>query len=88
MSDFESLYAEGEATDYAANAEPVPQEEVNAIHENLTQAMGDSVLNGQTENLGAEMVGDMSISQLSSPSHGHLFNWWASTNFPRPITIA
>jgi|TARA_R110002110_G_C13455157_1_gene717501 hypothetical protein len=58
MSDFESLYAEGEATDYAANAEPVPQEEVNAIHENLTQAMGDSVLNGQTENLGAEMVGE------------------------------
>jgi len=58
MSDFESLYAEGEATDYAANAEPVPQEEVNTIQENLTQVMGDSVLNGQTDNLGAEMVGE------------------------------
>ena len=58
MSDFESLYAEGEATDYAANAEPVPQEEVTTIQENITQVMGDSVLNGQTDNLGAEMVGE------------------------------
>ena len=57
MSDFESLYAEGEATDYAANAEPVPQGEVETIQENLTQVMGDSVLNTQGENLGAETVG-------------------------------
>ena len=58
MSDFESLYAEGEATDYAANAEPVPQGEVETIQENLTQVMGDSVLNTQGENLGAETVGE------------------------------
>tara|TARA_B100000214_G_scaffold272793_1_gene202982 strand:+ start:1498 stop:2289 length:792 start_codon:yes stop_codon:yes gene_type:complete len=58
MSDFESLYAEGEATDYAANAEPVPQEEVTQIQENITQVMGDSVLNTQGENLGAETVGE------------------------------
>jgi len=58
MSDFESLYAEGEATDYAANAEPVPHEEVTQIQENITQVMGDSVLNTQGENLGAETVGE------------------------------
>ena len=58
MSDFESLYAEGEATDYAANAEPVPQEEVETIQENLTQTMGDSVLNSQGDNLASETVGE------------------------------
>lgn len=58
MSDFESLYAEGEATDYAANAEPVPAEEVGTIQENITQVMGDSVLNSQDTNLASENVGE------------------------------
>ena len=58
MSDFESLYAEGEATDYAANAEPVPQEEVDTIQDNITQTMGDSVLNSQDTNLASENVGE------------------------------
>jgi len=58
MSDFESLYAEGEATDYAANAEPVPQEEVGTIQENITQVMGDSILNSQDTNLASENVGE------------------------------
>ena len=58
MSDFESLYAEGEDTDYAANAEPVPQQEVDTIQDNITQTMGDSVLNSQGENLASENVGE------------------------------
>ena len=58
MSDFDSLYAEGEATDYGADGEPVPQTEVNAIQENLTQVMGDNVLNAGGENLASETVGE------------------------------
>ena len=58
MSDFQSLYAEGEDTDYAANAEPVPQEEVGTIQENITQVMGDSVLNSQDTNLASENVAE------------------------------
>ncbi len=58
MSDFESLYAEGEATDYGADGEPVPQDEVGTIQENITQVMGDSVLNSQDTNLASENVGE------------------------------
>ena len=58
MSDFDSLYAEGESTDYGADGEPVPQTEVNTIQENLTQVMGDNVLNAGGENLASENVGE------------------------------
>jgi len=58
MSDFDSLYAEGEATDYGADGEPVPQTEVNTIQENITQVMGDNVLNAGGENLASENVGE------------------------------
>ncbi len=58
MSDFQSLYGGGESTDYGADGEPVPEDEVQTIHENMTEVMGDSVLNTQGENLGAETVGE------------------------------
>ena len=58
MSGFDSLYAEGEATDYGADGEPVPQGEVDTIQENLTQVMGDNVLNAGGENLASENVGE------------------------------
>jgi len=58
MSDFDSLYAEGEATDYGADGEPVPQTEVNTIQDNITQTMGDSDLNSGGENLASENVGE------------------------------
>ena len=54
MSDFQSLYGGGESTDYGADGKPVPEGEVETIHENMTEVMGDSVLNTQGENLGAE----------------------------------
>ncbi len=58
MSDFESLMAEGEATDYGADGEPVHQDEVGTIQENITQTMGDNVLNTGGENLASENVGE------------------------------
>ena len=58
MSDFDSLYAEGEATDYGADGQPVPQTEVNTIQDNITQVMGDNVLNTGGENLASEDVGE------------------------------
>ncbi len=57
MSDFQSLMSEGEATDYGAG-EPVPEDEVATIQENLTEVMGDNTLNAQTENLASENVGE------------------------------
>jgi len=54
MSDFNSLYAEGEATDYGADGIPVESEEVGTIQENITQEMGDAVLSNQGDALGAE----------------------------------
>jgi hypothetical protein len=59
MSDFNSLYAEGEATDYAADATPVENEEVGTIQENLTQVMGDAVLSNQPDALAAETTQDV-----------------------------
>lgn len=44
----------GETTDYGADGDPVPQEEVQTIAENMTEVMGDSILNTQGANLGAE----------------------------------
>ena len=35
----------GETTDYGADGDPVPQEEVQTIAENMTEVMGDSILN-------------------------------------------
>ncbi len=58
MSEFNSLYAEGESTDYGADGEPVPQLEVDTIQDNLTQVMGDNVLNAGGENLASENVGE------------------------------
>ena len=58
MSDFQSLYGGGESTDYGADGKPVPEGEVETIHENMTEVMGDSVLNTQGQNLGAETVGE------------------------------
>ncbi|MCP4122369.1 MAG: hypothetical protein GY751_11500 [Bacteroidetes bacterium] len=58
MSGFDSLYAEGEATDYASDGEPVPQEEIDTIQDNITQVMGDNVLNTGGENLASENVGE------------------------------
>ena len=46
MSDFQSLMSEGEATDYGAG-EPVPEDEVATIQENLSEVMGDNTLNAQ-----------------------------------------
>ena len=54
MSDFNSLYAEGEATDYGADGIPVESEEVGTIQENITQEMNDAVLSTQGDALGAE----------------------------------
>lgn len=74
MSDFQSLYGDGEATDYAESGEPVPQEEVGTIQENITQVMGDSVLNSQDTNLASENVGEpqppepMGITGQDGPS--------------------
>lgn len=53
MSDFQSLMSEGEATDYGAG-EPVPEDEVATIQENLTDVMGDNTLNAQSENMASE----------------------------------
>ena len=58
MSDFDSLYAEGEATDYGADGKPVPSTEINTIQDNITQVMGDNVLNTGGENLASENVGE------------------------------
>lgn len=55
MSDFQSLMSEGEATDYGAG-EPVPEDEVATIQENLTDVMGDNTLNAQGDNLASENV--------------------------------
>ncbi len=55
MSDFQSLMSEGESTDYGAG-EPVPEDEVATIQENLTDVMGDNTLNAQGDNLASENV--------------------------------
>jgi len=52
MSDFQALM--GESTDYGADGTPVHPEEPNTVAENMTEVMGDSVLNHQGENMGAE----------------------------------
>jgi len=57
MSDFQSLMGEGESTDYGAG-EPVPEDEVATIQENLTDVMGDNTLNAQTENLASETMNE------------------------------
>ena len=57
MSDFQSLMSEGEATDYGAG-EPVPEDEVATIQENLSEVMGDNTLNAQSENMASETVGE------------------------------
>ena len=57
MSDFQSLMSEGEATDYGAG-EPVPEDEVATIQENLSEVMGDNTLNAQNENMASETVGE------------------------------
>ena len=58
MSDFQSLMSEGENTDYGADGTPVHPEEPQTIAENMTEVMGDNVLNTQGANLGAETVGE------------------------------
>ena len=52
MSDFQSLMSE--STDYGGEGTPVHPEEPATVAENMTEVMGDSVLNHQGENLGAE----------------------------------
>ena len=60
MSDFQSLMSEGESTDYGAG-EPVPEDEVATIQENLTEVMGDNTLNAQGDNLASENVDKVNV---------------------------
>ena len=53
MSDFQALM--GEDTDYGADGTPVHPEEPATVAENMTEVMGDTMLNQQGENMAAEM---------------------------------
>ena len=52
MSDFQALM--GEDTDYGADGTPVHPEEPATVAENMTEVMGDTMLNQQGENMAAE----------------------------------